>query len=59
MLNTVRLLAIATVLAAFAPSAFAEYLPPHDRDSEFIDSGHYINGEVAPASNYSPPSAEG
>lgn len=53
MLNTIRLLAIATVVVAGgAPIAFAGYQPPQDRDSAFIDSGRNIDGQVSPVPNY-------
>jgi hypothetical protein len=46
MMKTVKLLAIATVVAASASSAFAASIPQQDQTAWFVDSGRYVNGQV-------------
>jgi hypothetical protein len=46
MLKTIKLLAIAAVVAGSASTAFAATLPAQDQTGWFIDSGRYIDGQT-------------
>jgi hypothetical protein len=52
MSKTFKLLAVAAVVAASASSAFAASIPQQDRTAWFVDSGHYVNGQVPSEQSY-------